>query len=119
MRTYVAMLLVAVSGYTYAGSDTDSMASDASIARGQTVYGKYCTKCHGKDADGHGKDSWKYKPMPTNFHIAQAARAYELEIIQKGGKALGRSEDMPDWGDDLSTEQMQDVVSYVMSVRDY
>lgn len=117
MRTYVAMLLVAVSGYTYAGGGVDGMASDESVARGQTVYGKYCTKCHGQDADGHGKDSWKYKPMPTNFHIALAAPAYEIEMVQKGGKALGRSEDMPDWGDDLSAEQIQDVVSYVVSLR--
>lgn len=110
MRTYVAILLVAVSGYTFAEGD-------ASIDRGQTVYGKYCTKCHGQDADGKGKDARKYKPMPTNFRIAQAAPAYEEEITKKGGKAMGRSEDMPDWGDDLSAEQIHDVVSYIVSLR--
>ncbi len=114
MRTVVAILLAAVSGYTFAADNS----GDAAATRGHIVYDKFCAKCHGVNADGRGKDSWKYKPAPTNFHVAGSARPYMEDVTRKGGKGVGRSEDMPDWGDDLSAEQLQDVVSYIMSVRD-
>ena len=117
MKITVAILLLAISGFAYAEGDASAMSSDASIERGKVVYGKYCSKCHGKNTDGRGKDARKYKPEPTNFRIAQAVRPYMEEITKKGGKAVGRSEDMPEWEGDLTNEQIQDVVSYVMSVR--
>jgi mono/diheme cytochrome c family protein len=118
MKTTIAILLLALSGFAYAKADDSTMAGDSSsIARGKVVYGKYCSKCHGKNADGRGKKAYKYKPEPTNFHISQAARPYIVEIIKKGGKGVGRSDDMPDWDGDLSKKQINDVVNYVMSVR--
>ncbi len=114
MKTIMAMLLMATCGLAYAAADGDD-----AVASGHEVYNKYCAKCHGDKADGRGKDSWKYKPSPTNFHIAGAARPYMVEITRKGGKGVGRSEDMPDWGDDLSDAQIQNVVSYLMTLRDY
>jgi mono/diheme cytochrome c family protein len=117
MKTGMAIVLFAMSGFVYAESGAGANSGDESLARGKEVYGKYCSKCHGQNADGRGKEAMKYKPMPTNFHIAQAARPYMEEITRKGGKSMGRSEDMPEWGDDLANEQIQDVVSYIMSVR--
>lgn len=117
MKTTAAILLLAFSGFTYTVNAAGAMSDDKSISRGKVVYEKYCSKCHGKNADGRGKDAYKYKPMPTNFHIAQAARPYMVEITKKGGKAMSRSEDMPDWDGDLSNNQIEDVVSFLMSVR--
>jgi mono/diheme cytochrome c family protein len=37
-------------------------------------------------------------------------------IVQKGGKALARSEFMPPWGEELTEEQIGDVVSYLQSI---
>jgi len=110
MKTSVAIFLIAFSGWAVA-------ADTASGAGGHAVYEKFCSKCHGVDGGGNGKDAAKYKPAPTNFRIAGAARAYMVDMTKKGGKALGRSEDMPEWGTDLTEEQIQDVVNYVMSVR--
>jgi len=118
MKTSVAIFLIAFSGLAVADEYATSKASDpASETRGQTVYGKFCSKCHGVDGSGNGKDAAKYKPAPTNFRIAGAARAYMVDMTKKGGKAMSRSEDMPEWGTDLTEEQIQDVVNYVMSVR--
>jgi len=117
MKTTLATLLLAFSGFAYTASAADAMSHEDSVARGKVVYGKYCSKCHGQNADGRGKDARKYKPEPTNFHISQAARPYMVEITQKGGKAVGRSEDMPDWDGDLTKQQIEDVISYVMSLR--
>jgi cytochrome c oxidase cbb3-type subunit 3 len=116
MKTTVSILLLAFSGFAYAGT-AGAMANDDSIARGKHVFKKYCSKCHGENADGRGRKAYKYKPMPTDFHIAQAARPYMVEITKKGGKAVGRSDDMPEWGGDLTNAQIEDVVSFIMSVR--
>jgi mono/diheme cytochrome c family protein len=113
MKTSVAIFLIAFSGFAVAGESADP----ASVTRGQTVYGKFCSKCHGVDGAGNGKDAAKYKPAPTNFLIAGAARAYMVDMTKKGGKVMLRSEDMPEWGTDLTEEQIQDVVNYAMSIR--
>ena len=110
MKTIIAILLFTICSFAYA-------AGDESASRGKVVYDKYCSKCHGKNADGRGKDARKYKPEPTNFHIAQAVRPYMVEITKKGGKAVGRSDDMPSWDGDITDQQIEDVVNYVMSVR--
>jgi mono/diheme cytochrome c family protein len=117
MKTSVAIFLIAFSGLVVADEYSGNPADPASVTRGQTVYGKFCSKCHGVDGSGNGKDAAKYKPAPTNFRIAGAARAYMVEMTKKGGKAMGRSEDMPEWSADLTAEQIQDVVNYIMSVR--
>jgi mono/diheme cytochrome c family protein len=117
MKTGIAMLLLTVSSFTYAAGDAGNMSDDKSMERGKVVYDKYCSKCHGKNADGRGKDAYKYAPPPTNFHVAQAAGPYMSDMVKKGGKAMNRSEDMPDWEDDLSKQQIEDVVNYVMSFR--
>lgn len=116
MKRSVAIFLIAFSGLAVA-DDSAKAADPASVARGQTVYGKFCSKCHGVDGAGNGKDAYKYKPAPTNFRIAGAARPYMVDMTKKGGKSMNRSEDMPEWGADLTEEQIQDVVNYVMSLR--
>ena len=112
MKSLLAMVLIGVSGVVFAQEH-----SDTSITRGHLVYGKFCAKCHGQDGNGQGKDAWKYSPPPTNFKIALAPRGYMEKIVKMGGKALGRSDDMPDWGTDLNDQQIQEVVDFLMSVR--
>ncbi len=34
-------------------------------------------------------------------------------IVRKGGKEMGRSEFMPPWGEELTDEQISDVVHYI------
>ncbi len=117
MKASVAIFLIAFSGLAVADESASKSSDPASDTRGQTVYGKFCSKCHGMDGTGNGKDAYKYKPAPTNFRIAGAARPYMVDMTKKGGKAVSRSEDMPEWGTDLTEEQIQDVVNYVMSLR--
>lgn len=117
MKTIISVMLFTLSSLAYAAGDMGGATDSAALARGKHTFVKYCSKCHGKEADGRGRDAYKYKPMPTNFHIALAARPYMVEITKKGGKAMHRSDNMPDWGDDLSNQQIEEVVSYLMSLR--
>ena len=85
-------------------------------ARGAVVYKAYCVLCHGAQGQGgsrmtklHGSDNLGIGNKPLDV--------YE-EIIRKGGAALGRSKYMPAWQDELSAEQIDDVVAYLALVND-
>jgi mono/diheme cytochrome c family protein len=117
MKTTMSILVLAFSGFAFIQTAAGATSSGDPIASGKHVFEKYCSKCHGKNADGRGRKAYKYKPMPTNFRISRAARPYMVEITKKGGKGVGRSDNMPDWGGDLTDKQIENVVSFLMSVR--
>ena len=82
--------------------------------RGGVVFKTYCVLCHGTRADGKSKAVKLYdgislaiKPMPPKY--------YE-KIIRGGGLAVGKSPYMPSWREELSSEQIRDVVAYLSVV---
>ena len=84
--------------------------------RGGIVYRTYCVLCHGDIADGKSKATKLYdgislaiRPMPVKY--------YE-KIIRNGGPAVGKSPYMPSWREELSREQIRDVVAYLGVVGD-
>jgi mono/diheme cytochrome c family protein len=89
---------------------------EASIIRGEIVYQNYCALCHGVQADGRGRAARIYDPRPANLRESTKPDAYKELIIRKGGKAVGRSQHMPPWGEELTDEQISDVVRYLRSV---
>jgi mono/diheme cytochrome c family protein len=48
----------------------------------------------------------------------QLTDKFLLEIISKGGSAVGKSAMMPGWGGQLKENQLKDVVAYVRSMAD-
>ena len=89
---------------------------EASIYRGEIVYGNYCVLCHGASAEGNGRSARLYNPRPANLRASLMPDAYKKLIIQKGGKPLGRSEFMPPWGEELTEEQVTGVVNFLRSI---
>lgn len=89
---------------------------EASILRGDIVFHNYCVLCHGINADGRGRAARIYDPKPANLRASTRPDAYKEAIIRKGGKALGRSAYMPPWGEELTDEQVADVVAYLRSI---
>ena len=43
--------------------------------------------------------------------------AYIGLIVTQGGGVMGRSADMPPWGEELTNEQIRGITSYVLSLR--
>jgi hypothetical protein len=39
------------------------------------------------------------------------------DIIRKGGSAVGRSPFMPPWGEELSNEQVRDLIYYLNVIK--
>ena len=89
--------------------------TDAAAFRGGLVYANYCVTCHGMNADGNGRAARLYDPRPANLRATDKNDAYLALIVQVGGEKLGRSTKMPPWGEELTDEQIRDVVAFVRS----
>ncbi len=90
---------------------------EASIIRGGVVFQHYCILCHGAKGDGTGRAAKLYDPKPANLVMSNKNDQYKELIIRMGGKAMGRSEFMPSWGNELTNEQIADVISHLRSIR--
>lgn len=90
--------------------------TDGAIYRGSIVFHHYCVLCHGAKADGGGRAARMYSPRPANLARSDKSDAYKAMMIRRGGEAMGRSSYMPPWGDELSDEQINDVVAYLRSI---
>jgi mono/diheme cytochrome c family protein len=90
---------------------------DAGMVRGSLVFFNYCATCHGVNADGKGRAARLYNPAPANLRSSDKNEAYMTLIVRTGGKAMARSEFMPAWGDELTDEQIADVVTYLKSIN--
>ena len=90
---------------------------EAAHFRGSLVFFNYCMTCHGPNADGGGRAARLYNPPPANLRASDKNAAYMAQIVRKGGRAMGRSEFMPPWGEELTEEQIDDVVAYLQSIN--
>lgn len=105
----------------YAG-DTDSRkdiraAKSKPMIRGGIVYKNYCVLCHGERGDGMARATKLYGQ--GNLVIKQRDDdEYYQKIIRYGGSSVGLSRYMPAWEEELSEEQINDVVEYLYFVND-
>ena len=121
----IAAFVVCTSAYGEDDKSSASAASDypkknsseAAIHRGSIVFRHYCELCHGAKADGSGRAAKLYNPKPANLVTSDKNDAYKEMIIRRGGQFMGRSEFMPPWGNELTDEQVTDVVAFLRSIR--
>ena len=90
---------------------------DYTDVRGSIVFRTYCALCHGYKADGNGRAARNYSPRPANLVMSTATDEYMALIIRKGGVGVGRSQFMPPWGDELTDEQIVDVIYFLSTTR--
>ena len=87
-----------------------------SAKRGEVVFKTNCILCHGIKANGKGRAARLYNPPPANLTKSDKNDDYKTMIVTYGGQAMGRSEFMPPWGEQLSTQEISDVVDYLRTV---
>jgi mono/diheme cytochrome c family protein len=103
-----------------AASAPASTAGDA--AAGRKIYVDRCERCHGPNGEGNGPDLAKLHPSssPVNWTRAVVMRQWSdkeiVDIITKGGKAVGSSPVMPPFGGKLSEAQIEDLLAYVRTL---
>jgi cytochrome c oxidase cbb3-type subunit 3 len=86
------------------------------VSRGDVVYKTNCILCHGVKGDGKGRASVLFDPPPANLTLSDKNDEYKKLIITLGGKAMARSPVMPIWGEQLSEQQIDDVVAYLRTI---
>jgi mono/diheme cytochrome c family protein len=111
-----ALCTLAVASELPSSPAAAAVESNEAVSRGVVVYARYCANCHGMNADGNGRAARLYNPKPANLRISKADDAYKEWIIKRGGAAVGRSEFMPPWQEELSGDQVNDVVAYLKTV---
>ncbi|MBI3771343.1 MAG: c-type cytochrome [Gammaproteobacteria bacterium] len=97
-----------VAEYLYAVTDP--------VRRGEVVFKTNCILCHGVKGDGKGRASALFDPPPANLTRSDKNDDYKRMIITMGGKAMGRSEVMPIWGEQLKANEIDDVVAYLRTI---
>jgi mono/diheme cytochrome c family protein len=107
-----AALLLAGTDLTWAQNQSE----------GKKLYLSYCSSCHGDNGKGDGPAAQSLPVKPAN-HTAgavmnQLTDKFLMEIISKGGSAVGKSPMMPAWGGQFKENQLRDIVAYVRSIAD-
>lgn len=91
---------------------------DTPKSRGEEIYSRYCSVCHGLSGQGDGFNAYNLHPKPRSFidttFVARLDSALVVEAITKGGKAIGASAKMPPWGNTLSSHDVDLVASHVI-----
>ena len=96
----------------------DAWAQNA--AEGKKLYTTYCSSCHGETGKGDGMAAGSLPVKPAD-HTSGAAMnqlndKFLLDIISKGGVAVGKSSFMPSWGGALNDKQIRDVVAHIRTL---
>lgn len=89
--------------------------------KGRLVYNQYCRVCHGEDGDGKGFNAYNLKNsfgvQPADFTDSTFMVNHTMEtimnVVAKGGKRVNKSQYMPPWGDTLTREEIENVVTYI------
>jgi mono/diheme cytochrome c family protein len=90
---------------------------EASVIRGRLAFQNYCVLCHGPEGQGNGRAAKLHSPRPFNLTTSTAPRYYIADMVRKGGEAMGRGKGMPPWGEQLTDEQVNDVLNFLFTLR--
>jgi cytochrome c oxidase cbb3-type subunit 3 len=96
----------------------DSRRVDDSQLSGAQVFNQHCILCHGEHGKGDGRLAKLItNPSPADLTSSQKPVSYLRQIISKGGDAMARSPKMPAWNEQLSKQDIDAVIGYIITLR--
>jgi len=100
----------------YQGKTNPIPADEASLARGEAIYGQQCATCHGDGGMGDGPAGMGLNPAPAPIaHSSQMlSDSYLFWRISEGGAPFGTA--MPAFKETLSEQDAWDVINYVRAL---
>ncbi|HTV22339.1 MAG TPA: c-type cytochrome [Polyangiaceae bacterium] len=88
------------------------------VAAGKVLFMAACVPCHGEAGKGDGVAAKDLNPKPRNLtdgaYIGKLDDRYLYELISRGGIAVGKSPQMPEFG--LSPQDIQNVIAFVRTL---
>ena len=87
------------------------------LLRGAIVYKNYCSLCHGQKGDGKARATKLYGQGNLVITMGNHEPEHYEKIVRHGGSSVGRSRYMPGYEDELSDEQMADLMEYLYEIE--
>jgi mono/diheme cytochrome c family protein len=88
---------------------------------GTEVYKKLCLRCHGEQCKGDGPGAKLLKVKPADWtDKATMSKLTDNDLftaISKGTAAVGKSNTMPGFGDQLKQQDIRNLVAYVHQIE--
>lgn len=88
--------------------------------KGGALYGQNCAACHGPAGKGDGAAAAALNPKPRDLtdkaYMGGLKDEYLVDIVKRGGAAVGKSATMPPWGAAMKDDQIRDVIAFVRSL---
>ena len=101
---------------------TPGRAAVGDSQNGAALFKQKCARCHGASAKGDGPDLVRLQAAvsPDDWTDKETNQGltdtFIVSMITKGGKANGKSPIMPEFGDKLNPQQIQDLLAFLRSV---
>ena len=94
-----------------------SLAAMADAEEGRQLYETFCSQCHGLTGHGNGINAPKLEVAPRNHtdRGEMTARTDEdlFKAIAEGGQAVNKSILMPNWGNHLGEDDINNIIAYL------
>ncbi len=95
-----------------AQAEAEIKAQNGKVARGKTLFVRYCTGCHGPEGGGDGYRFLR-GPDPANLTSPSIKKKSDTDLLKTihEGKP-----NMPPWNTRLSEKESRDVLAYVRTL---
>lgn len=118
IRVLAALIILAPLSVWANGVDSQVEPVSARLAnKGEPLYRHFCAHCHGVHGDGDGYNAENLDKDPAELSDAEflAKRSNErlFRVVQRGGRAVKKSNLMPSFGQTLSEEEIWSLVAYI------
>ena len=88
---------------------------------GKVTFDHYCAVCHGSEGKGDGFNAYNLNPHPRDLTDPAFQDAIDdrhlADVIRFGGTYRGSSNLMPAWVGNLKESEMNNLISYLRSLR--
>jgi len=117
LRSVIGYLMtLGVKDFQYYEPWTSPEFAQPSVDRGAVVYKEYCSQCHGAEGKGDGPGASGLSPKPAvhaNIPFEKLPMEYLYNVINHGGRSVGKSTSMPYWGLTIGQQGVADVIAYL------
>lgn len=117
LRAVIGFLAVqGVKDFKYYEPWTSKEFQTASVDRGKLLYKEYCSQCHGATGHGDGPAASGLEPKPAvhaNMAFDKLPMDYLYNVVNHGGRAVGKSTSMPYWNLTIGQQGVADVIAYL------
>ncbi len=119
LRSVIGYLMtLGVDDFPYYEPWTSQEFAQADVNRGKVIYKEYCSQCHGAEGKGDGPGASGLSPKPAvhaNIPFEKLPMGYLYNVINHGGRSVGKSPSMPYWGLTIGQQGVADVIAYLQA----